>query len=106
MISGLDAGQEFRCSALETAIGRSARCAVRLTSPSVSFEHAVILRSGDDFFLENLSANGTFLNNQRLTAKTRLRAKDQIRIGDDTVARVESVPSAAGGGGQAGRICW
>ncbi len=98
VISGPDAGQEFRCSALETAIGRSARCAVRLTSPSVSFEHAVIVRNGDEFFLENLSANGTFLNDQRVTGKSRLRTKDRIRIGDDTVTRVESVPSAAGGG--------
>jgi pSer/pThr/pTyr-binding forkhead associated (FHA) protein len=93
---GPENGQEFTCAGAETYIGRSQRCAVRLASPTVSFEHVVVHRSGDEFFVENLSANGTWLNNQRLTARTRLKARDQIRIGDQTVLRVERIPAAAG----------
>jgi hypothetical protein len=98
IIAGPETGQEFVCSGPETYLGRSQRCALRLSNPSVSFEHVLITRVGEDFFVENLSANGTVLNNERLLAKTRLRAKDQIRIGPDTVARVESLPAAAAAG--------
>jgi hypothetical protein len=101
IIAGPDAGQQFSCPGPETYVGRSQRCVVRLTSPSASFEHALITRAGDDFFIENLSANGTILNNERLGTKTRLRAKDQIRIGADTLIRIESLPvSAAAGSGR------
>jgi hypothetical protein len=98
IIAGPETGQEFVCDAPETYLGRSQRCLVRLNSPSVSFEHALITRMGDEFYVENLSANGTVLNNERLLAKTRLRVKDQIRLGGETVVRVESLPLAAAAG--------
>jgi pSer/pThr/pTyr-binding forkhead associated (FHA) protein len=98
IIAGPETGREFVCAGPETYLGRSQRCAVRLGSPSVSFEHAVITRAGDEFYVENLSANGTVLNNERLLSRTRLRVKDQIRLGSETVARVESLPLAAAAG--------
>jgi hypothetical protein len=98
IIAGPEAGQEYVCAGPETYLGRSQRCLVRLSSPSISFEHVLITRLGDDFFVENLSANGTVLNNERLLSKTRLRARDQIRLGTETVARVESLPAAAAAG--------
>ncbi len=97
-IAGPENGQEFVAAGPETYIGRSQRCAVRLSSGSVSFEHAVIHRAGDEFFIENLSANGTLLNNQRLSAKTRLKPRDQIRLGDQSVLRIEKLPAVAGAG--------
>ena len=98
IIAGPETGQEFVCAGPETYLGRSQRCAVRLNSPSVSFEHALITRVGDEYFVENLSANGTVLNNERLAAKTRLRVKDQIRLGHETTVRVENLPLAAAAG--------
>jgi len=98
IIAGPEAGQEYICSGPETYLGRSQRCLVRLGSPSVSFEHALVTRVGDDFFVENLSANGSLLNNERLLSRTRLHAKDQLRLGGDTVARVETLPAAAAAG--------
>ncbi len=97
--AGPEAGQVFACTTPETIVGRSARCSIRLSSASISYEHAMISRVADDYFVENLSANGTYLNNDRITTKTRLRAKDQLRVGDETVLRVESLP-----GGGPGRI--
>src|SRR5436305_1766650 len=107
-VAGPEKGQEFVCSGPETYLGRSQRCTIRLTSAAISFEHALISRQGDAFFIENLSANGTLLNNQRLggsatasgagaPAKTRLRQKDTIQLGPETVLHVESLPAAASG---------
>jgi pSer/pThr/pTyr-binding forkhead associated (FHA) protein len=101
IIKGPDEGQRFECSGNEAVVGRSPRSQVRLGSPTASYEHAVITRNGDDYYIENLSAAGTYVNEERITGKVRLRSRDQLRFGTDTVARVESVP--AGGGGSARR---
>ncbi len=98
LIAGPESGQEYICTGAETYIGRSQRCLVRLGSPAISFEHALITRAADDYFVENLSANGTLLNNERLLAKTRLRIRDQIRLSPDAVLRVERLPAAAAAG--------
>jgi hypothetical protein len=96
IISGPENGQEFACPGADTFLGRSQRCTVRLTSASVSYEHAVVSRQGDDYYIENLSANGTFVNGERIARKTRLHMKDRIRLGADTTARVTALPAAAG----------
>jgi len=105
-VAGPEKEQQFICSGPETYLGRSQRCAIRLASAAISFEHALITRKGDEFFIENLSANGTLLNNERLgggsaasgtPAKARLRQKDTIQLGPETVLRVESLPAVAAG---------
>ena len=96
--AGAEAGQQIVCAAAETILGRSPRAVLRFSSPSVSYEHAMITRRGEDYYLENLSANGTAINGERVTGRTRLRAKDQIRLGEETMLRVLSVPTTSGGG--------
>ncbi len=96
IVKGPGEGEEFHCAGGETVLGRSARSHVRLESPTISFEHAVITRNGDEFFLENLSASGTFVNNERISGRVKLRAKDQLRPGQETVVRVEAVPAGSG----------
>jgi pSer/pThr/pTyr-binding forkhead associated (FHA) protein len=98
IIKGPDEGQEFRCSGTEAVIGRSPRSQVRLTSPAVSFEHAIISRVGSDFYIENLSAAGTYINDERIISRVRLRARDQLRFSADTVGRVAEVPTTSAGG--------
>jgi pSer/pThr/pTyr-binding forkhead associated (FHA) protein len=93
IIQGPETGQEFRCAATETVLGRSPRSHVRLGSPSISFEHAVVVRNGNEFFLENLSASGTFVNDEKVSGRVKLRARDVVRLGQETVARVETLPS-------------
>ena len=100
IVKGPGEGEEFHCATGETVVGRSPRSHVRLASATVSFEHAVIVRLGNDFFVENLSASGTFVNDERISGRVRLRAKDRLRLGQETVVRVEAVPA---GGGDAGR---
>jgi hypothetical protein len=48
-------------------IGRGKHCDFVINSGKVSREHAVILRDGDQFFIEDLgSSNGTWFNKQRI----------------------------------------
>ncbi len=95
VIKGVESGMDFRASAGETVLGRSPRAHFRLTHPSVSFEHAVIIRNGDDYYVENLSSTGTLLNNTRIIGRIKLRAKDEIQLGPDTLIRVESTPGSS-----------
>jgi FHA domain len=48
-------------------IGRGKHCDLVINSGKVSREHAVILREGSDYFVEDLgSSNGTWFNKQRI----------------------------------------
>jgi len=61
-------------------IGRSSRCDVRVSDPTVSRQHCRIVREGDQFIIEDLgSGNGTFVN-ENLVVRHTLRAADEIRI--------------------------
>jgi hypothetical protein len=97
IVGGPEPGREVTFAAAEgmqAIMGRSGRCEVQLSDAEVSFEHAVIGRERGDFYLENLSANGTWVNGEKISGRARLRTKDQIRIGQ-TVLRVEKLPAAA-----------
>lgn len=92
IIKGPDSGVSMPVTPGETLIGRNPKAPIRLTHGSVSFDHAIISRSGDDFYIENLSANGTLLNDVRLAAKSKLRIKDEITLSPDVVLRFEAAP--------------
>jgi pSer/pThr/pTyr-binding forkhead associated (FHA) protein len=63
-------------------IGRGGTCDVRLDDPLVSRRHAVVLRSSDGTFIEDLnSSNGLFLNGDRCLRTLALRAGDVIQLG-------------------------
>lgn len=67
---------------IETLIGRSQKCAVRLTEPAASRNHCTILKTPEGFLLMDLqSSNGTILNGGRVTEST-LKSGDVIRIGN------------------------
>jgi hypothetical protein len=56
---------------------------VVLLDPSVSRLHAVVERYSTGFCLRDLgSANGTFLNGERVMNEVRLRTGDEIRLGN------------------------
>jgi serine phosphatase RsbU (regulator of sigma subunit)/pSer/pThr/pTyr-binding forkhead associated (FHA) protein len=68
-------------------IGRSARNDLCLEDPFASRLHAEVRKKGDNnFWLSDLgSANGTLLNEARLTAPAMLRDGDVIRIGETEI---------------------
>ena len=63
-------------------IGRSSSANLVLDDEFTSGRHARILPDADGWVLEDLgSTNGTFLGREQITAPARLRAGQQIRIG-------------------------
>src|SRR5262245_50211376 len=75
-------------------LGRNPDNTVVLSGGRASRRHAEIRRDGAGYVLSDLgSANGTFVNGQRLTAPHRLRPGTTIEIGDDAF-RFEAPPAA------------
>lgn len=63
-------------------IGRGSQNIIVLRDPYVSKEHAKIVEDENKYFLEDLnSANGTYLNNQKVLDVTMLKNGDRIKLG-------------------------
>jgi pilus assembly protein CpaF len=92
-----DAGQmrELRIERDEAFVGRSSRCAVRLSGWRIGRLHARIVREGQGLMLQDLgSFAGTWLNGTRIVRHGPLRFADAIQIGGYTL-RVQDGPRAA-----------
>jgi hypothetical protein len=84
-----DASDDLRLEALETArarvsLGRHDSCDVALPwDPSVSRVHAVLewIASAWTISDDGISTNGTYVNGNRLNARSRLRDGDTLRVG-------------------------
>ncbi len=75
-------GSIFNLEPGETVIGRNPDCAISLDFHGVSRRHFTIHTSEQEVLLTDLgSANGTYLNNQKLTTPTVLKRADMIKIG-------------------------
>ena len=74
-------GESFMPSSERTTIGRSPDCDVFLDDVTVSRKHAVLVRNGDVFLIEDLgSLNGTFVNCSRIESP-QLTDGDELQIG-------------------------
>ena len=63
-------------------LGRKPDNDIVLDNAAVSGHHAKMYESGGTWFVEDLnSTNGTFVNNQRVTAPTPFGIEDTLRIG-------------------------
>jgi pSer/pThr/pTyr-binding forkhead associated (FHA) protein len=81
--SGPEIGHEFLVLKDVTLIGRSEQCDIVIANPLVSRRHSQITWDGTYCTLEDLgSTNGTFVNEQRLTAAHVLRVGDRVRVAD------------------------
>src|SRR5262252_1430773 len=71
---------------LRMTIGRSSRNDICISDPFASRLHAEIRREGDHVTLVDLgSANGTYLNGQRVTGSIGLQPMDRVRIGETEI---------------------
>jgi pSer/pThr/pTyr-binding forkhead associated (FHA) protein len=90
----IEDGEVTRLVALQhavTHVGRGFSADLRLEDQSVSRRHAVIVDGGDRDgvrILDDRSANGTFVNGQRVTDAT-LRHRDTIDLGAVALVFVE-----------------
>lgn len=82
IIQGPDKGRRFELPDTEPQlIGRSSE-ALPLTDTTISRRHAELTPDDGNWLINDLnSANGTYVNGQRITAPTLLRSGDQIRTG-------------------------
>jgi pSer/pThr/pTyr-binding forkhead associated (FHA) protein len=75
--------QEHRFVNPVIQIGRAVDNDIVITSKRVSRAHACIRQEGRKWLLEDLgSANGTFLNGERVLAPVELRDEDRIAVGE------------------------
>lgn len=75
-------GSIFNLNPGENTVGRNPDCAISLDFHGVSRRHFTIESNENDFIVNDLgSANGTYLNNQKLEAPTVLKRGDVIKIG-------------------------
>ena len=82
----LDGGEPEPVIAARFIIGRGRHCNLVIQSGKVSREHAVIVREGDDYYIEDLeSSNGTWHNKQRLKQRRRIEDGDEYYICSERV---------------------
>jgi hypothetical protein len=75
------AGETFRPAAERTMIGRSPDCDVFLDDVTVSRKHALLVREGRTFRIEDQgSLNGTFVNRRRIDSSP-IENGDELQIG-------------------------
>ncbi|MBN1667706.1 MAG: winged helix-turn-helix domain-containing protein [Anaerolineales bacterium] len=76
-------GHEHLLAEDANTLGRAVENTIVVTSKKVSRAHALIRRQGRRCLLEDCgSANGTFLNEERIVAPVELRDGDCIQLGD------------------------
>ncbi|MCR4419946.1 MAG: FHA domain-containing protein [Clostridia bacterium] len=67
-------------------IGRDPHNDIVLPAPTVSARHAVLVRRGQDYWVQDAgSTNGTYINGVRLRGPARISAGDRITLGDTTL---------------------
>ena len=75
------AGEAFALNADRMTVGRAPDSHVFLDDVTVSRDHAVIVRRGNDFYLDDCgSLNGTYVNRRRIESH-RLSDGDELQIG-------------------------
>ena len=83
VLSGINVGCAYDLLAQDTLVGRDTKCDIVIGDAKISREHArLIFGNGVWFLLDLSSANGTFLNGQKVIGQHRLASGDKIKIGD------------------------
>jgi len=79
-------GEKHLLNGEVTTIGRAAENDIVIRDPRASRQHACIRRQGQYLLLEDLgSANGTFLNGERVLAPVKVWDGDRIAVGGVTL---------------------
>jgi len=88
VIAGPHTGSMLKVERNESFLGRADKSDLVLQDVGISRSHARVSRVGDDIFVEDLqSANGTYVNGQRLHVRHQLQEGDKIAIGASTIIK-------------------
>jgi pSer/pThr/pTyr-binding forkhead associated (FHA) protein len=94
ILKGNDAGAQFRIAGARVVFGRASDCDVVITDPSVSRNHAELIRVEGGYLLKDLkSSNGVFVNGKRMPEHYLVSA-DVFTIGNHAYRYME-IESAA-----------
>ena len=97
--TGKSAGRSIAVKKNTLLIGRAEECDIRPLSEDVSRRHAAVHVGPADVWVEDLgSRNGTFVNGDKITGKTKVASGDLIRVGalELTVSCSEPAPKEEG----------
>jgi pSer/pThr/pTyr-binding forkhead associated (FHA) protein len=79
---GPGTGQQFDVTESAVTVGRRESCDIQVDNPEVSRQHAYITWNGTRYVVEDLdSANGTFVNEERISGPHILENGDLLRLG-------------------------
>ncbi|HTU27371.1 MAG TPA: FHA domain-containing protein, partial [Pirellulales bacterium] len=93
IINGDAAGQQYELAVGQTVLGRDPFCDVILPLRSISRQHARILAERGQYYIEDLhSLNGTFVNGQRVSSRSRLKDHDRIQLYETQMTFYETRP--------------
>ncbi len=96
VIKGPDLGRHLTIPAGGATLGRSSRNDLTLNDPVLSRQHCRFDFEENTLQVADLeSANGTLVNNQEIKAPTRLKAGDQVLIGNTLLVVTHASGSAA-----------
>ncbi|MEO7713095.1 MAG: FHA domain-containing protein, partial [Gemmatimonadaceae bacterium] len=76
-------GKEYTIAATGLVFGRDASCDVVVAQHEVSRRHAEIGRDDQGYVVRDLSANGVFVNGERVQGSHRLARSDVVRVGSE-----------------------
>src|SRR4051812_14152991 len=76
-------GKEYTVPSGGLVFGREASCDVVLTQNEVSRRHAEIVAGDQGYVVRDISANGVFVNGERVQGSHRLARSDVLRIGKE-----------------------
>ncbi len=93
--SGAQTGRMLEVVKDRFVIGRDADCdLVLLDDDKISRKHAAITTKGGRVVVQDLgSTNGTYVDEERITAPTQVATGDSIRVGDTLLVTSETQPS-------------
>jgi putative nucleotidyltransferase with HDIG domain len=78
--SGPAKGRSFELTGEPQSIGREGQ--IQILDTAASRKHAEVFAVGENYFVRDLdSRNGTFVNDAKITGRTRLQIGDRVRIG-------------------------
>ena len=95
-IVSLTDGREYKVGVRPLVFGREAAADVVVAGSDVSRRHAEVQIRGDGYWLADMSANGSYVNGERVRGERRLGRGDVIRMGDEEFRfHADSEPEAA-----------
>ncbi len=76
-------GREYEVAATGLSFGRDASCTVVVSGTDVSRRHAEIRHTPEGYLLTDVSANGTYVNGERVGGSRFLARGDVVKVGND-----------------------